>query len=185
MKLLTFTKPPSVVNFIILYSDLQLRRLSNRNRILGGIKANLTSVASRHCISLIAAIVEQRLPTNVAPSDNKLTKNATFLEWKVGKCRRYDLLEKNAINALSFSSVQYLSSVKMTGDASIFCFCRSVAPSSFTRLPARSHDPQSRIWFDDSLTSLSNSPYCPVEVAADRRSCAQPGHYCLSVNHWL
>lgn len=31
----------------------------------------------------------------------------------------FDLLEKNAMSALSFSSVQYLSGVKLNGDASI------------------------------------------------------------------
>lgn len=53
----------------------------------------------------------------------------------------FDLLEKNAMSALSFSSVQYLSGVKLNGDASMSV----VAVQSFLYAAARSHDPKSRL----------------------------------------
>lgn len=81
-------------------------------------------------MSLTAAIghVEQRLPTNVAPSDNTFTKSVTFVEKTTWQFRAFDLLAKKAMSALSFSSVQYLSGVKLTEDASIFYCCRPVVP---------------------------------------------------------
>lgn len=76
----------------------------------------------------------------------------------------FDLLEKNAMSALSFSSVQYLSGVRLNDDTSIFV----VAIWSFvTRLPG--HMTQN---LDCNLTItrlfLNIYPRCPVGVAVDR-----------------
>lgn len=73
------------------------------------------------------------------------------------------------MSALSFSSVQYLSGAKLTGDASIFV----VAVQAFRHASARSHDPQSRLLLDDSWISLINNPRCPVEADVDWGSFAQ------------
>lgn len=89
--------------------------------------ANLTSVAGRHCcylsVSLIANSRRSRRATvarKCRRSRQHVDENSNFCGMKSCTHRVFDLLEKNAMSALSFSSVQYLSGVKLNGDASIF-----------------------------------------------------------------
>ncbi len=117
------------------------------------LRANLTSVASRHCCYPSASLIANSRRSRRATVAHKcwsfrqhIDENSNFCGMKSCNYTVFDLLAKNAMSALSFSSVQYLSGVKLNGDASIFV----VALQSFLYAAHRSHDPRSRLWLDDS-----------------------------------